>query len=128
VTVWLTDVTVYLSDGNDNEYRMDDIVADIGRGYGLESTDLPPEVQNFYRFLIALEEKVHDDIDVNVLKAVTHLMTFKLKYNFSNQYYNNIVKLIIDLISAKHNIPKDFIIYVGYMYKGRASHARHREV
>jgi hypothetical protein len=44
VTVWLTDVTVYLSDGNDNEYRMDDIVADIGRGYGLESTDLPPEV------------------------------------------------------------------------------------
>jgi hypothetical protein len=128
VTVWLTDVTVYLSDGNDNEYRMDDIVADIGRGYGLESTDLPPEVQNFYRFLIALEEKVHDDIDVNVLKAVTHLMTFKLKYNFSNQYYNNIVKLIIDLISAKHNIPKDFIICVGYMYKGRASHARHRVV
>jgi hypothetical protein len=128
VTVWLTDVTVYLSDGNDNEYRMDDIVADIGRGYGLESTDLPPEVQNFYRFVIALEEKVHDDIDVNVLKAVTHLMTFKLKYNFSNQYYNNIVKLIIDLISAKHNIPKDFIICVGYMYKGRVSHARHREV
>jgi hypothetical protein len=101
---------------------MNDIVADIGRGYGLESTDLPPEVQNFYRFLIALEEKVHDDIDVNVLKAVTHLMTFKLKYNFSNQYHNNIVKLIIDLISAKHNIPKDFIICVGYMYKGRASH------
>jgi hypothetical protein len=35
------------------------------------------------------------------------LMAFKSKYNFSNQCYNNIVKLIIDLIRAKHNMLKD---------------------
>jgi hypothetical protein len=34
-------------------------------------------------------------------------MAMKLKYNFSNQCYNDIVKLIIDLIPTKHNIPKD---------------------
>jgi hypothetical protein len=34
-------------------------------------------------------------------------MGLKLKYNFSNQGYNSIVKLIIDLISMKHNMPKD---------------------
>jgi hypothetical protein len=34
-------------------------------------------------------------------------MAFKLKYNFSNQWYNDIVKLIIDLIPVKHNILKD---------------------
>jgi hypothetical protein len=31
----------------------------------------------------------------------------KSKYNFSNQCYNNIVMLIIDLIPMKHNMPKD---------------------
>jgi hypothetical protein len=31
-------------DGNDDVDRMDDMVADIGRGYDLESEDPPPEV------------------------------------------------------------------------------------
>jgi hypothetical protein len=57
--------------------------------------------------LAALDEKVHDDTDVTVLHAVTCLMAMKSKYNFSNQCYNDIVKLIIDLISVKHNMPKD---------------------
>jgi hypothetical protein len=34
-------------------------------------------------------------------------MMMKSKYNFSNQYYNDIIKLIIDLIPVKHNMPKD---------------------
>jgi hypothetical protein len=32
------------SDGNDDVYQMDDMVADIGRGYDLESKDTPPEM------------------------------------------------------------------------------------
>jgi hypothetical protein len=64
-------------------------------------------VQNFYRLLAATDEKVHDGTDVTVLQAVTHLMVMKSKYNFSNQCYNNIVKLIIDLIPTKHNMLKD---------------------
>jgi hypothetical protein len=50
---------------------------------------------------------VHDGTNVIVLQAVTRLMGFKSKYNFSNQCYNNIAKLIIDLIPVKHNMPKD---------------------
>jgi NADPH-dependent 7-cyano-7-deazaguanine reductase QueF len=50
---------------------------------------------------------VHDGTDVTVLQAVTRLMAFKSKYIFSNKCYNNIMKLIIDLISAKHNMSKD---------------------
>jgi hypothetical protein len=34
-------------------------------------------------------------------------MTMKSKYNFLNQCYNDMVKLIIDLIPMKHNMPKD---------------------
>jgi hypothetical protein len=95
------------SDGNDDIDWMDNMVADIERGYDLESEDPPSEVQNFYKFLASSEEKVHDGTDVTVLQTVTHLMAFKSIYNFSNQCYNDIMKLIIDLIPVKHNMPKD---------------------
>jgi hypothetical protein len=73
------------SDGNDDADRMDDMVADIGRGYDLESEDPLPKVQNFYRLLAASEEKVHDGTDMTVLQAVTRLIvtpTFCKNKNF----------------------------------------------
>jgi hypothetical protein len=97
------------SDGSDDEDRMDDMIADIGLEYDLVSRDQqpPPEVHNFYRLLAASEEKVHDGTEMTVLQAVTCLMWMKSKYNFSNQCYNDIMKFVIDLISVKHNMPKD---------------------
>jgi hypothetical protein len=50
---------------------------------------------------------MHDGTNVTVLQAVTHLMALKPKYNFPNQCYNDIMMLIIDFISVKHNMPKD---------------------
>jgi hypothetical protein len=96
-------------DGNDDEDRMNDMIADIGMEYDLGSRDQhpPPEVQNFYRLLATSEEKVHDGTALTVLQAVTCLMAMKSKYNFLNQCYNDIIKLIIDLITVKHNMPKD---------------------
>jgi hypothetical protein len=95
------------SNGNDDVDRMNDMVADIGRGYDLESEDPAPEVQNFYRLLAASEEKVHNGTNMTVFQAVTHLMWFKSKYNFSNLCYNDTVKFVIDLIPVKHNMSKD---------------------
>jgi hypothetical protein len=34
-------------------------------------------------------------------------MALKLKYNFSNKCYNDIIKLIIHLIPSKHRMLKD---------------------
>jgi hypothetical protein len=97
------------SDENDDEERMDDMITDIGMEYDLGSGDQhpPPEVQNFYRLLAASEEKVHDGIALTILQAMTRVMVLKSKYNFSNQCYNDIIKLIIHLIPTKHNMPKD---------------------
>jgi hypothetical protein len=64
-------------------------------------------VHNFYRLLATSDEKVHDSTELTVLQAMTRLMGMKSKYNFLNQCYNDIVKLIIDLIPAKHNMLKD---------------------
>jgi L-cysteine desulfidase len=43
--------------------------------------------------------------------VVTHLVTLKSKYNLLNQCYNDIIKLIIDVITMKHNISKDLYQY-----------------
>jgi hypothetical protein len=97
------------SDENEDDDWMDEMLADIGREYEVGSREQgqPPEVQNFYRLLTTTDEKVHDGTDVTVLQVVTRLMAMKSKYNFSNQCYNDIVKLIIYLIPTKHNMPKD---------------------
>jgi hypothetical protein len=94
-------------DGNNDVDQMDDMVADTGRRYDLESEDPPSKVQNFYGLHAASEEKVHDGTYMTVLQAVTHFMEFKSKYNFLNQCYNDIVKFAIDLTPVKHNMPKD---------------------
>jgi hypothetical protein len=41
------------SNGNDDVDQMNDMVADIGRGYNLEFEDPPMEVQKFYMHLAA---------------------------------------------------------------------------
>jgi hypothetical protein len=80
-------------------------------------------VQNFYRLLTAADEKVHDGTDVTVLQSVTRLMTMKSKYNFLNQWYNDMIKLIIDLIPMKYNMSKDLyqskkiVVGLGMEYK-----------
>jgi hypothetical protein len=96
-------------DGSDDENQMDDIIVDIGMEYDLGFGDHHPssEVQNFYRLLAASDEKVHDDTNLTVLKVAMRLMGMKLKYNLSNQCYNDMVKLIIYLILVTHNMSKD---------------------
>jgi hypothetical protein len=88
---------------------MDNMIVDIGMEYDLGSGDQhsPPEVQNFYRLIAASDEKVYDGTKSTILQTIMCLIGMKIKYNFSNQCYNNIVKLIIDLIPAKHNMLKD---------------------
>jgi hypothetical protein len=41
---------------------------------------------------------VHKGTNMIVLQVVTRLVMMKSKYNFSNNYYKDIVKLIIDLL------------------------------
>jgi hypothetical protein len=57
------------SDGNEDEDRMDEMVANIGREYEIESGEQgePPEVHNFYRLCVTADEKVHDGTDVTAL-------------------------------------------------------------
>jgi hypothetical protein len=55
--------------GNEDENRIEGMIADIGREYDIGSGEQhpPPEVHNFYRLLAALDKKVHNDTDVTIL-------------------------------------------------------------
>jgi hypothetical protein len=103
-----TPATAKSNESNDGD-QMDDMIADIGMEYDLGSGEQHPllEVQTFYRLLAFSDEKVHIGTDLTVLQVVTCLMAMKSNYNFSNQCYDKIMKLIIDLIPVKHTMPKD---------------------
>jgi hypothetical protein len=57
------------SDGNEDDDRMDEMLANIGREYEVGSGEQGqlPEVQNFYRLLATADEKVHYGTNVTVL-------------------------------------------------------------
>jgi hypothetical protein len=85
--------------------RMDEILEAIQA----EVTEDPPriEVEAFFRLLKALEETLHEHTKVTLLVFITWLMAIKSKYFFSNSCYNDLMKLINDILLKTHKMPKD---------------------
>jgi hypothetical protein len=74
-----------------------------------EVTKDPPiaEVEAFFKLLKASEESLHEHTEVTLLTFISWLMAIKSKYFFSNNYYNDLVKLISDILLKPHKVPKD---------------------
>jgi hypothetical protein len=74
-----------------------------------EVTEDPPtsEVEVFFKLLKASEDPLHEHTKVNLLTFITRLMAIKSKYFFSNNYYNDLVKLTSDILLKPHKVPKD---------------------
>jgi hypothetical protein len=74
-----------------------------------EVTEDPPtiEFEAFSKLLKALEEPLHEHTEVTLLAFITQLMTIKFKYFFSNNCYNDLIKLISDILLKPHKVPKD---------------------
>jgi hypothetical protein len=85
--------------------RMDEIFEPI-QG---EVTKVPPttEVETFFKLLKASEEPLHEHTDVTFLTFITQLMVIKSKYLFFNNCYNDLIKLISNVIHKPHKVPKD---------------------
>jgi hypothetical protein len=65
------------------------------------------EVDEFFRLLKALEESLHEHTKVTLLAFVTQLMAIKSKFFFSNNCYNELLKLIGDVLLNPNKLPKD---------------------
>jgi hypothetical protein len=74
-----------------------------------EVTEDPPtvEVEAFFKLLKASEEPLHEHTEVTLLAFVSRLMAIKSKYFFSNNCYNELMKLISDILPKPHKVPKD---------------------
>jgi hypothetical protein len=79
-----------------------------------EVTEDPPtaEVEAFFKLLKALEELLHEHTDVMLLAFITRLMTIKSKYFLSSNCYNDLMKLISDILLKRYKLPK-------YMYQSK---------
>jgi hypothetical protein len=85
--------------------RMDEMLKAIQ----VEVTEDPPivEVEAFFKLLKTSEDSLHDHTEVTLLAFITRMMAIKSKYLFSNNYYNDLVKLISDILLKPHKVPKD---------------------
>lgn len=88
--------------------RMDEMLDDMQLEFNLNSEDEPtPEVTEFFRLLKASEEPLHEHTKVTLLAFVTRLMAIKSKFFFSNNCYNELMKLFGDVLPQPHMLPKD---------------------
>jgi hypothetical protein len=74
-----------------------------------EVTEDPPivEVEAFFKLLKALEDPLHEHTKVTLLDFITRMMAIKSKYFFFNNCYNDLMKLISNILLKPHKVPKD---------------------
>jgi hypothetical protein len=88
--------------------RMDEMLEAIRPEFDLDTEDpMTPKVEEFFRLLKASEELLHGHTKVTVLAFVTRLMALKSRFFFSNNCYNELLKLFGDVIPNPNKLPKD---------------------
>jgi hypothetical protein len=88
--------------------KMDEMLEAIRLEFELDTEDPPtPEVKEFFRLLKASEKPLHEHMKVTVLAFVTWHMAIKSKFFFSNNCYNELLKLIGDVLPNLNKLPKD---------------------
>jgi galactose-1-phosphate uridylyltransferase len=65
------------------------------------------QVEPFFKLVKSSEEPLHEHREVTLLAFITRRVAIKSKYFFSNNYYNDLGKLICDILSKPHKLPKD---------------------
>jgi hypothetical protein len=65
------------------------------------------EVEAFFKLLKASEDPLHEHTELTLLAFITRIMAIKFKYFFSNNWYNDLMKLINDILPKPHKVPKD---------------------
>jgi hypothetical protein len=74
------------------------------------------EIDVFFKLLKASEEPLHEHTEVNLLAFITHQMAIKSKYFFSNNCYNDLMKLVSNMLLKPHKVPKDMYRSEKMMY------------
>jgi hypothetical protein len=88
--------------------RMNEMLEAIWPEFDLDTEDPHmPEVEEFFRLLKASEEPLHEHMKVTMLTFVIRLMAIKSKFFFSNNCYNELLKLVGVVLPNPNKLPKD---------------------
>jgi hypothetical protein len=90
-----------------------------------EITEDPPtmEVEPFFKLLKASEDPLHEHTEVTLLVFITWMMVIKSKYFFSNNCYNDLMKLISNILPKPHKVfndiyqSKKMMLALGFKYE-----------
>jgi hypothetical protein len=85
--------------------RMDEMLEAIQA----EVTEDPStaKVEAFLKLLKASKNLLHEHTEVSLLTFITQMMVIKSNYFFSNNCYNDLLKLISDILLKSYKVPKD---------------------
>jgi hypothetical protein len=87
---------------------MDEMLKAIRLEFELDNEDPPTqEVEEFFRLLKASEVPLHEHMKVTALAFVIRLMAIKSKFFFSNNCFNELLKLIGDVLLNPNKLLKD---------------------
>jgi hypothetical protein len=87
---------------------MDEMFEAIQPEFDLDTEDPPTlKVKEFFRLLKASKELLHEHTKVTMLTFVTRLMAIKSKFFFSNNCYNELLKLIAHVFLNPNKLPED---------------------
>jgi hypothetical protein len=103
--------TIVTVEGSENDRpgadRMDEMLEAIRPKFDLNIEDPPtPEVEEFFRLLKASKEQLHEHTKVTLLAFVIRLMAIKSKFFFSHNCYNELMKLIGEVLLNPNKLPK----------------------
>jgi hypothetical protein len=102
-------------DDRSSDDRMDEMLNATWSELETNSEDPPTlKVQKFFDMFRVSEEPLHEHTTVSVLSFVTRLTAIKLKFTFSNKYYNELLSLISDVLPNNHKMLKD-MSYTGLL-------------
>jgi hypothetical protein len=88
--------------------RMDMMLEAIRPEFDLDTEDPPtPKVEEFFSLLKASEEPLHEHTKVTMLTFMTRLIVIKSKFFFFNNCYNELLKLIGDVLPNPNKLTKD---------------------
>jgi hypothetical protein len=88
--------------------RMNEMLEAIRPEFNLDTEDPPtPEVKECFRLLKASKEPLHEHKKVTLLAFVNRFMAIKSKFFFSDNCYNELLKLIGDILRNPNKLPKD---------------------
>jgi hypothetical protein len=88
--------------------RMDKMFEVIWPEFDLDIEDpSTSKFDEFFKLMKASDESLHEHMKVTVLAFVTRLMAIKFKFFFSNNCYNEILKLIGDVLPNANKLSKD---------------------